>query len=273
MSCMHACALSWHLPLRLASPAESGMTIILERLCISPTEDIHQGDNPFLQHSHSHSTAQSISHTAHSCKPISPQCTSPCQLPITFLSQAKGSYRTAGKVSSSEHADKDLGDEILRTLCSGAKDTTAVSANDCCRLGTAHVYTAEDVVQLREERERLDRENVAKAKMHQEKAAAKVVSSGEGSKSSNHAQKTIIGAKKVPVIVLSDWEDEEEDMVGGEEWDEEDNGGEENSVVYIGDMLDLEDDMEHVKGREGVNSEPPVVTRSGRVVKMGHLGQ
>jgi len=34
MSRTHACALSWHLQLSLASPAESGMTIILERLCI-----------------------------------------------------------------------------------------------------------------------------------------------------------------------------------------------------------------------------------------------
>jgi len=40
-----------------------------------------------------------------------------------------------------------------------------------------------------------------------------------------------------------------------------------------GDMLDLEDAMEHGKGREGVSSQPPVVTRSGRVVKTGHLGQ
>jgi len=114
---------------------------------------------------------------------------------------------------------------------------------------------------------------VAKAKMCQENVLAKVVSSGEGSKSSKHMEIKIIGAKKVGVIVLSDWEDEEEDMVGGEEWDEEDNGGEENSVVYIGDMLDLEDAMEHGKWREGVSSQPPVVTRSGRVVKTGHLGQ
>jgi hypothetical protein len=50
MSCTHACALSWHLQLMsLASPAESGMTIILERLCISPTEAIRQGDRPYMQ--------------------------------------------------------------------------------------------------------------------------------------------------------------------------------------------------------------------------------
>ena len=52
--------------------------------------------------------------------------------------------------------------------------------------------------------------------MCQENVAAKVVSSGEGSMSSKHVEKKIIGAKKVPAIVLSDWEDEEEDMVGGE---------------------------------------------------------
>jgi hypothetical protein len=114
---------------------------------------------------------------------------------------------------------------------------------------------------------------VAKVKIRQEKAAAKVVSSGEGSKSSKHVEKKIIGAKKVPVIVLSDWEDEEEDMVGGKGWDKEENGGKGDSVVYIGDMLDLEDAMEHGKEREGVSSQPPVVTRSGRVVQTGHLGQ
>jgi len=162
---------------------------------------------------------------------------------------------------------------MLRTLCSGAKDTNVVAAKDRRHPGKARVYTAEDVVQLREERERLDREKVTNAKMCQEKAAAKVASSGEGSKSSKHVETKIIDTKKAPVIVLSDWEDEEEDMVGGVGWDEEENVGEEDSVVYIGDMLDLEDAMEYGKGREGVSSQPPVVTRSGRVVKTGHLGQ
>jgi len=55
------------------------------------------------------------------------------------------------------------------------------------------------------------------------------------------------------------------------EWEGE--CGEEDSVVYIGDMLDLENAMEHGKGREAVSSQPPVGTRSGRVVKIRHLGQ
>ena len=104
---------------------------------------------------------------------------------------------------------------MLRTLRSGAKDTNVLAAKDRRHLVKACIYTAEDVVQLREERERLDREKVTKAKMRQEKAAAKVVSSGAGSKSSKHVEKKIIDTKKAPVIVLSDWEDEEEDVVGG----------------------------------------------------------
>ena len=36
---------------QLASPAESEMNIITERLCISPTEAIRQGDRAHLHHS------------------------------------------------------------------------------------------------------------------------------------------------------------------------------------------------------------------------------
>jgi len=64
-------------------------------------------------------------------------------------------------------ADNELGDELLRTLPSGAKDTNVVAAKDRHHLGKVCVYTAEDGVQLREERERLDREEVTKAKMCQ----------------------------------------------------------------------------------------------------------
>ena len=73
--------------------------------------------------------------------------------------------------------------------------------------------------------------------------------------------------------MLSDWEDEEEDIVGGVGQDEKENGEKEDSVVYIGDMLDLEDAMEHGEGGEGITSQPPVVTRSGRVVKTDYLDQ
>ena len=147
-------------------------------------------------------------------------------------------------------ADNELEDTILRTLRSEAKDTTVVATKNRRYLRKARAYTAEDVVQLREQCKRLDRDKVTKAKIRQEKAAAKVVSSGKGSKSSKHVEMMIIGTKKAHVIMLSDWQDEEENLVGGVGWEEEENWGEEDSVVYIGDMLDLEDAMEYGRGEK-----------------------
>jgi len=103
---------------------------------------------------------------------------------------------------------------MLKILCSGAKDTTVVTVKDYHHLGKAHVYTAEDVVKLRKERDWLAREIVARAKMHQENTAAKVVSVEAGFKSSKHPETKIIGVQKVTVIVLTDWEHVKEDMVG-----------------------------------------------------------
>ena len=113
---------------------------------------------------------------------------------------------------------------------------------------------------------------MANANIHQDKTTAKVVSTGYGLKSSKHTEKKIIGAKKIPVFVLRDGEDEEEDVVGGQGWDEEKNKVKKDSIVYIGDMLNLEDTIEHGKEGEGVCTQLPVVTRSGRVVTMGLLG-
>lgn len=84
------------------------------------------------------------------------------------------------------------------------KESTAASAKDHCHLGKAHVLTAVALDQLNEERERLDREIIAKAKKSQAKAAAKVASSGEESKSFKHVAKKITDLKKITVIMLSD---------------------------------------------------------------------
>jgi len=65
----------------------------------------------------------------------------------------------------------------------------------------------------------------------------------------------------------------EHNIMGGDGFDEQDEAQEEGSVVDIGDMLDLEDTIEHGQGREGVRSQPPQVTRWGGVFKRGHLGQ
>jgi len=42
------------IPTQVASPAKYGMSIILEGLCISPTEVIRQGDEPYMQQPYSY---------------------------------------------------------------------------------------------------------------------------------------------------------------------------------------------------------------------------
>jgi hypothetical protein len=98
---------------------------------------------------------------------------------------------------------------MVRFLQSVAEDTTAVPANDCHHIGKAPVYTAEDVMMLREERERIDQEKAAKTQMRLDKAAAKAASLGKGLKGSKHAEMQGVGSKKVDTNCFSDWEDEE----------------------------------------------------------------
>src|ERR1700687_3458340 len=101
---------------------------------------------------------------------------------------------------------------MVRFLCSGVKDTTAAAGEDRRHLDKARVYTAEDVVQLRDMRERIDQETAAKIKMSQDAAAAKAALVRKGLKGSKHAKKDGVGSKKVDTNFLSDWEDEEEDI-------------------------------------------------------------
>jgi len=83
----------------------------------------------------------------------------------------------------------------------------------------------------------------------------------------------ITGAEKVRVIVHSVSEDVKKHRVDGEVWQEEGIGKEDHYVVYINDMLDLEDAMEYGTERKGVGSIHAAVTRLGRVVKTAHFGQ
>jgi len=83
---------------------------------------------------------------------------------------------------------------MLRTLCSGTKNTTVVAEMDRDYHGNTDVSTAEDGVWPTDGRERQDRNQVSKAKMHQAKAAGKVVCCGEGSKSSKYVENKILVA-------------------------------------------------------------------------------
>ncbi|KAF8535045.1 hypothetical protein BDD12DRAFT_894307 [Trichophaea hybrida] len=127
------------------------------------------------------------------------------------------------------------------------------------------------MVQLREERERIVQENAAKIKKPQDKAAAKAAPTGKGLKRSKHKEKQGAGSKMVDTNCLSVWEDEEGDITDGGGWDDETSEGEEGSVIYVRSMQCPVDALEDGNNGQEVYGQPPVVTRSGRVVKTSHL--
>jgi hypothetical protein len=63
-----------------------------------------------------------------------------------------------GRAAEGVLAARELEDKMQKTLCLGAKDTTVAAANDYHHLGKACVYTADNVIQLGETRETLDRD-------------------------------------------------------------------------------------------------------------------
>jgi hypothetical protein len=79
-----------------------------------------------------------------------------------------------------------------------------------------------------------------------------------------------VDSKKVDTNCLSDWVDEEVDITDGGGWDEEKSEGKEGSIASVRSMQYPVDALENGSWGEEVNSQPPVVTRSGRVVKIGH---
>jgi len=50
-------------------------------------------------------------------------------------------------------------------------------------------------------------------------------------------------------------------MFGGQGWEEKENGRRENFIAYSGNMLDIENAMEHGTEKEEVGSQLPVGTR------------
>ena len=79
------------------------------------------------------------------------------------------------------------------------------------------------------------------------------------------------GSKESPLSLLNDGEETEgevegdESVAGGEGWEEED------SFVDADDFFDPEGAARCGIACPGVVERPPVITRSGRAVKTGHL--
>jgi hypothetical protein len=74
-----------------------------------------------------------------------------------------------GRSAEGAPAERDLGAEILRNLRSQAKDISVAAAKDRRQLTKARVITQEDVVHLREEREKKEAAKTAKAEVRRNK--------------------------------------------------------------------------------------------------------
>jgi hypothetical protein len=153
---------------------------------------------------------------------------------------------------------------MLRTLSSQAKDLSAASAKDRRQLTKARVFTQEDVVHLREERQQMEAEKSARVEARKRKQTATASKTIEGSSTTSHRemQHSMVKCAGTNLPKAESYEDK--DLVD-EEWvSEGESEGEEDSCIPASGLFDdlqARDDGE-VAGMVGMKVE--IVTRSGR---------
>ena len=179
-------------------------------------------------------------------------------------SRLKSLIDQLGRAAEGAAADKDLSAGMLKDLRSKAKDLSSAAAKDRRQLSKARVIDSEEVVRLRDERERKDNKAVRAAAREEKKkqAATKKL-----------ALRTKSKGKEIEVISLEE-ELEEFHLSGGdgdETVDEEagDTSGleeeEEDSSVDIDGTPGTRRDLEGgIRGTGMVGKRVEVVTRSGR---------
>ncbi len=176
-----------------------------------------------------------------------------------------------GRSAQGTLADKGLAEEMVRTLRSGAKDTSAAASKDRRHLTKTRVVDSEGVVQMREDILQKDALKAQRAKNREIRQQATAAAAKPVASSKKCVQKKATGSKEAPLSLLSDGEETEGEVLG----DESDSGGEnweeEDCFVDIDDVLDLEEAAGYGMDCLGVPGRPPVITRSGRAVKTGHL--
>ena len=133
-----------------------------------------------------------------------------------------------GRSAQGALADKGLGDEMVRMLHSGAKDTSAAAAKDRRHLAKARVIDNEDAVHLREERIQKDAVKAQRAKNREIRQQAAAAAAKPVAGSAKRAQKKATGSKEAPLSLLSGGVETEGEVLGnesdsgGEIWEEED---------------------------------------------------
>ena len=160
---------------------------------------------------------------------------------------------------------------MVRILRLEAKDTSAAAAKDRRHLTRGRVIDNEDAVRLREERMQQDAVKAQRAKNREIRQQAATAAAKPVASSAKRAQRKATGSKEVPLSLLSDGEETEGEILGDESGSEGGNWEEGDAFVDSDDFLDPEGAAGCGVARLGAPERPPVITRSGRAVKTGHL--
>jgi hypothetical protein len=173
-----------------------------------------------------------------------------------------------GKAALGAFADTALQAEMVREVRADAKRPSIKAVQDRRQLTKARVIDQNDVIRLREEREGRDAQKQARIPRSRQQPSTVSSSSTVPVTPSKRSQKRVRISKKVTVNLV-----DPENAFLEDGWDtdreiEAEKEASEEEFIDIEDILALPTPTARGKNGKDVDSRPPVITRSGRVVKV-----
>jgi hypothetical protein len=184
------------------------------------------------------------------------------------LDRQRATASDLGKAALGAFADTALQAEMVREVRADAKRPSIKAVQDRRQLTKARVIDQNDVIRLREEREGRDAQKQARIPRSRQQPSTVSSSSTVPVTPSKRSQKRVLISKKVTVNLV-----DPENAFLEDGWDtdreiEAEKEASEEEFIDIEDILALPTPTARGKNGKDVNSRPPVITRSGRVVKV-----
>jgi len=126
---------------------------------------------------------------------------------------------------------------------------------------------------MRDEMLEIEEKKITKAKTYEKKTKVKKSAATEVKEATTSSKMKAMGVEKVPVIVLSDWEDEEEDITNWEKKDKGEICENEDPIVYRDSIQGQESAELSGEMPWDIGKRVEVVTRSGRRAQSVRYGQ
>jgi len=126
---------------------------------------------------------------------------------------------------------------------------------------------------MRDEMLEIEEKKITKAKTYEKKTKVKKSAATEVKEATTSSKMKAMGVEKVPVIVLSDWEDEEEDITNWEKKDKGEICENEDPIVYRDSIQGQESAELSGEMPWDIGKRVEVVTQSGRRAQSVRYGQ